>query len=66
MITVEGSQLMAQATGQGKFAIFAETETKFFAKAVDIEIEFMKDESGKVTQLTLKQGPVPPRTAKRK
>jgi uncharacterized protein YneR len=58
MITLEGNQLMAQATGQGKIPIFAEFETKFFAKAVDVQIEFLKDDKGVVTHLMLRQGPV--------
>lgn len=58
MITLEGNQLMAQATGQGKIPIFAESEIKFFAKAVDVQIEFLKDNKGEVTHLLLHQGPV--------
>jgi hypothetical protein len=65
---IEGNQLMAQATGpgQGKFAIFPESPTQFFAKVNDIQIEFANDEAGKVKQLTLRQGPVGARTAPRK
>jgi hypothetical protein len=47
---------MAQATGQEKFEIFPESETKFFLKVVDAQIEFVKDASGKVTGLILYQG----------
>lgn len=54
-ITVENNQLMAQATGQGKAPIFAESETKFFPTVVDAEIEFFKDDQGKVTHLVLHQ-----------
>jgi len=57
VITLEGNQLMTQATGQGKIPIFAETETKFFPKAIDAEIEFLMDAQGKVTHLMLHQGP---------
>jgi len=57
VITLEGDQLMSQATGQGKFPIFAETETKFFPKVMDAEIEFFKDDKGTVTHLMLHQGP---------
>jgi hypothetical protein len=57
MITLEGDQLISQVTGQGKNPIFAETETKFFLKVVDAQIEFFKDESGKVSHLVLHQGP---------
>lgn len=39
-ITREGDHLGAQATGQGKFDIYAEGERKFFAKIADIQIAF--------------------------
>lgn len=55
-ITKEGNHLMTQATGQSKIEIFAETETKFFPKVMEAQIEFIKDESGKVTKLILDQG----------
>jgi CubicO group peptidase (beta-lactamase class C family) len=43
VVTLEGDQLMTQATGQGKFPIFAESETRFFPKVVDAEIDFFSD-----------------------
>ncbi len=55
-ITKEGEQLMLQATGQPKFEVFAESETKFFLKVVDAQVSFVKDEKGTVTQLILHQG----------
>ena len=55
VVTVENGQLMTQATGQGKIALFAESETKFFPIVIDAEIDFVKDASGKVTQLVLHQ-----------
>jgi len=55
-ITLEGARLMSQATGQGKVALFAETETKFFLKVVDAQVEFFKDANGVVTHLVLHQG----------
>jgi CubicO group peptidase (beta-lactamase class C family) len=58
VITLEGNQLMSQATGQNKLPLFAETETRFFPKAVDLEIEFIKDDKGAVTHLMLHQGPM--------
>jgi CubicO group peptidase (beta-lactamase class C family) len=56
VVTLENGQLMTQATGQGKIPIFAESETKFFPKVIDAEIEFFKGEAGKVTHLVLTQG----------
>ncbi len=55
-VTVQNGQLITQATNQGPLPIFAETETKFFAKAVEATIEFQKDATGAVTALTLNQG----------
>ena len=54
-VTLEGSQLMTQATGQRKIPIYPEAETKFFLKAVDAQIEFSKNEKGEVTSMTLYQ-----------
>ena len=56
VITLEGDQLVTQATGQGKLPVYAETETKFFPKVMDASIEFIKDEKGQVTHLRLIQG----------
>jgi CubicO group peptidase (beta-lactamase class C family) len=56
VITLEGDQLVSQATGQGKFPLFAESETMFFLKVVDAEVEFFKNEKGEVTHLMLHQG----------
>ncbi|HMR89012.1 MAG TPA: serine hydrolase [Saprospiraceae bacterium] len=55
-VTKEGNQLITQATGQGKIEIFAETETKFFVKVMDAQLEFVKDGTGKVAKLLLTQG----------
>jgi CubicO group peptidase (beta-lactamase class C family) len=55
-ITTEGGSLYAQATGQGKLQLFAESETEFFLKEVDAQISFVKDSTGKVNQLILHQG----------
>ena len=56
VITLQGDHLNSQATGQGVVPLFAESETKFFAKVVDAEIEFVKDNKGVVTNLVLHQG----------
>jgi hypothetical protein len=54
-MTVEGGQLMTQMTGQPKFPLFAESETKFFLKVVDAQVEFFKDAGGAVTHLVIHQ-----------
>ncbi|NOT61015.1 MAG: DUF3471 domain-containing protein, partial [Acidobacteria bacterium] len=55
-ITQEGEQLYAQATGQPRFELYAESETKFFLKVVDAQTTFVRDEKGQVTQMILHQG----------
>jgi len=55
-VTLEGDQLVAQATGQPKFPLFAESETKFFLKVVDAQLEFLRGKDGKVDRLVLHQG----------
>jgi hypothetical protein len=64
-ITLEGNQLYLSATGQPKVPIFSETETQFFLKAVDAQIEFFKDEKGVVTYLMLHQGPADVKAARK-
>jgi hypothetical protein len=54
-VTLEGTQLFTQATGQVKVEVYPESETKFFLKVVEAQIEFGKDNTGKVTKLTLYQ-----------
>jgi CubicO group peptidase (beta-lactamase class C family) len=55
-LTREGDQLMAQATGQPKLEVFPESETRFFLKVVDAQIEIQRGPDGKATGLTLFQG----------
>jgi CubicO group peptidase (beta-lactamase class C family) len=55
VVTLENGRLMTQATGQGKIPIYPESETKFFPTAIPAEIEFFKDDQGKVTYLVLHQ-----------
>ena len=56
VITLEGDQLMGQATGQPKFPLFAESDTRFFLKVVDAQVEFFRGDTGEVTRLVLHQG----------
>lgn len=48
-------KLSVQLTGQPRFPVFAESETKFFYKVVDAQLTFVRDEAGKVTALILHQ-----------
>lgn len=54
--TLEGNQLMTQATDQPKIPVYPESQTRFFLKAVDAEIEFFTGDNGKVSYLILHQG----------
>jgi pimeloyl-ACP methyl ester carboxylesterase len=56
-ITVENGELRLQGSGQPRLPMFAESETKFFLKAANIEVDFARDPAtNAVTQLTLHQG----------
>ena len=55
-MTVEDDQLMTQMTGQQKLPLFAESETRFFMKVVDAQVEFLKDAQGAITHLVIHQG----------
>ena len=55
-ISREGAKLMAQGTGQPKFELFQESPTMFFAKEVEVKVEFVIGGDGKATDLFLHQG----------
>ena len=55
-ITLDGDQLMAQATGQGINPIFPKSETRFFLKVIEAELEFAIDGES-TSSVTLLQGP---------
>jgi len=54
-VTREGSHLYGQATGQDRFELFPESQSKFFLKVVDAKMEFFKDEKGQVVKAILYQ-----------
>lgn len=54
-VTRSDKQLFAQATGQGRFEIFPEGRTDFFAKITELTIAFQADAEGPATALTLRQ-----------
>jgi D-alanyl-D-alanine-carboxypeptidase/D-alanyl-D-alanine-endopeptidase len=54
-VTREGERLFAQATGQPKFELFAESEKEYFLKVVDAQITFEVDAAGMASQLVLHQ-----------
>ena len=51
----EGDKFMTQATGQGVFEIFPESETVFYPRAFVAKLTFVKDADGKVTGLRIDQ-----------
>ena len=51
-----GDKLISQATGQSEVELFPESETRFFLKAVDAQVDFVLDAAGRVTGLVLHQG----------
>jgi CubicO group peptidase (beta-lactamase class C family) len=57
LITLEGNHLMSQLSHQnrGKVPLFAETDTRFFTKIFDAQIDFVEDEHHVVTHLVLHQ-----------
>lgn len=56
VITLENEMLRAQATGQPQFEIYPLKENRFFVKAVEAEIEFVKNADGKIEKMILYQG----------
>jgi CubicO group peptidase (beta-lactamase class C family) len=53
--TLEGDQLMTQATNQPKVPVFPESQTRFFLKVVDAQVEFFPDDKGQVAYMILHQ-----------
>jgi CubicO group peptidase (beta-lactamase class C family) len=57
LVTLENNQLFSKLGNQNAIPIFAESQTMFFPKVVDAELEFAKDdEQGRPTEMTLHQG----------
>jgi CubicO group peptidase (beta-lactamase class C family) len=51
-----GDRLVSRATGQAEVELFPESETRFFLKVVDAQVDFVIDASGRSTRLVLHQG----------
>ncbi|MDO9255614.1 MAG: serine hydrolase [Bacteroidales bacterium] len=56
IVTLEGSQLMAQMTGQSNFPIYPSSNDEFNWKVVEAKIRFVKDDKGIVTHAIHNQG----------
>jgi CubicO group peptidase (beta-lactamase class C family) len=52
----EGTRLFTQATGQPRFEIFAQSETRFYVKEFPAQIEFVVEASGPASSAILFQG----------
>lgn len=55
-VTRDGNHLVTRLTGQGNVPFYAESKTKFFAKAVDAQISFVPGANGQAGSLILHQG----------
>ncbi len=55
-VSKDGSQMKAEATGQGEFEIYPRSENVFYLKVVEAQITFNKNQEGKVVSMTLQQG----------
>ena len=54
-VSREGTLLYAQATGQPRFPLLAETDSTFFLDVVDAQVTFTRDATGTVTGMILHQ-----------
>jgi 3-oxoadipate enol-lactonase len=54
-IAVDSGHLTAQMPGQPPFPLFAASQSKFFLRVAEVEIEFTKNAAGKVTQIIIYQ-----------
>ncbi len=54
-VAFEDGRLSAQAPGQASAPLFAESQTKFFFRTSDVEVEFVKNAAGKVTRALIYQ-----------
>ncbi|HEX6628800.1 MAG TPA: serine hydrolase, partial [Gemmatimonadaceae bacterium] len=52
-VTLKDNLLYAQATGQPMVRLWAESETSFFLKEVDAQLDFIRDAQGNTTGLVL-------------
>lgn len=54
-VTLDGSRLFVQATGQEKFEMFAEKKDLFFLKEVEAGLEFVRNEKNEIIAVILNQ-----------
>ena len=54
-ITTDGAHLYAEVSGQPVFELFPKSEMEYFLKGVKVNITFVADESGQISELILDQ-----------
>jgi serine-type D-Ala-D-Ala carboxypeptidase/endopeptidase len=54
-ITIEQGRLYAQLTGQAAYPVYATSADHFFYTAVDAQLDFERDASGRIVALVLHQ-----------
>ena len=54
-IAIENNRLMFKPGGGPGFPLFPESETEFFLKIADVQVEFVKDDKGQVSSLIVHQ-----------
>jgi len=55
-VSREGKKVFVQATGQSRIEAFAESSNKFFFKAIQASMEFVKDQNGLIKEMIFIQG----------
>ena len=55
-VSVEGGQLVVRAAGGGSITLLAESERMFFIRDLNMQVEFVRDASGAVSELITYQG----------
>ena len=55
-ISINQGRLMGKTTGQPSIALYAQTSTLFFSDMPELQVEFHKSNTGKVSHLVLMQG----------
>lgn len=54
-LRLDGKQMMAQLSGQPEVPVYPEAGDRFFYKVVEAQLEFSRNEDGKVTGVTIHQ-----------
>jgi len=55
-VSMEGGRLFLRQQAENRVELFAESSVRFFSKMVDLELRFVRDSDGKVTQMEIYQG----------